>query len=50
MTKAFAICFFLGLVLMWISLSMEHGREVGKKLKKACKDFFKGKKGGHQRE
>ena len=44
MTKAFAICLAIGLVLMWITLSTEHGKIVGKEIKRIIKEFVKGRK------
>lgn len=44
MTKAFAVCFAIGLILMWVILSTEHGKVVGKEIKKIFKDFVRGRK------
>lgn len=43
MTRAFIVCFLVGLVLMWISLSTEHGKEVGRKIMEMARDFVDGK-------
>jgi len=44
MTKAFAVCFIISLIFMWVILSTEHGNTVGKELKKIFKSFMKGSK------
>lgn len=43
--RAFAFWFAIALVVFWVMLSIEHGRVVGKGIKKTMKQFFKGHKG-----
>ena len=42
--RAFVFFFVIGIFIFWIMLSIEHGREVGKNIKKMIKQFFKGQK------
>lgn len=42
--RAFVFFFVIGIFLFWVMLSIEHGREVGKNIKKTIKKFFKGDK------
>ena len=44
LVRAFVFWFAIALVLFWIGLSIEHGRAVGKGIKKTMKQFFKGSK------
>ena len=48
--RAFAFFFAIAVVIFWIMLSIEHGRAVGKGIKKTIKQFFKGYKGYKRKE
>lgn len=48
--RAFVFFFLITVFVFWVMLSIEHGREVGKKIKKIIKQFFKGTKKGKERE
>ena len=42
--RAFVFFFLIAAFFFWVMLSIEHGREVGKKIMKTIKQFFKGTK------
>ena len=44
MTKAFVFWCIVALFVYWVMLSIEHGKAVGKGIRKTVKQFFHGEK------